>query len=95
MAYNEEHGITPRTIEKSKSPRSILDIRAQTKAYVESEEPNIAADPVVQYMSRDQLENTIAETERKMKAAAKDLDFITAAQLRDELFALRKRVKSL
>lgn len=43
-------------------------------------------------MSRDQLEKLISETEKKMKAAAKDLDFISAAQHRDELFALRKRL---
>ena len=96
MAYNEEHNITPVTVKKSMDARSILDIRASNpKAYIESQEPNIAADPVVQYMSRDQIETMIGETERKMKAAAKDLDFITAAQHRDELFALRKRLKSL
>ena len=44
-------------------------------------------------MNRDQLENLITATENKMKKAAKDLDFITAAQYRDELFALRKRLK--
>ncbi|NND06048.1 MAG: excinuclease ABC subunit UvrB [Saprospiraceae bacterium] len=97
IAYNEEHGITPKTISKSKTARSILDIRAasQANAYLEPDEPSIAADPVVQYMSRDQLEKSIGETERRMKAAAKDLDFITAAQLRDELFALRKKLKTL
>ena len=44
-------------------------------------------------MTREQLEKTIANTERKMKKAAKDLDFITAAQFRDELFALKKKLK--
>lgn len=97
MAYNEEHNITPKTIKKAIEARSILDIRGhvEPKAYIETDEPNIAADPVVQYMSRDQIEKTIQETERKMKDAAKDLDFISAAQFRDELFALRKRLKSL
>ncbi|MCB0665463.1 MAG: excinuclease ABC subunit UvrB [Saprospiraceae bacterium] len=97
MAYNEEHNITPKTVKKAIEARSILDIRGhvEPKAYVETDEPNIAADPVVQYMSRDQIEKTIQETERKMKDAAKDLDFISAAQFRDELFALRKRLKSL
>jgi excinuclease ABC subunit B len=77
--------------------RSILDVRGQVppKAYLESDEPNIAADPVVQYMSRDQIEKVVMETERKMKSAAKDLDFITAAQYRDELFALKKRLKTM
>jgi excinuclease ABC subunit B len=96
-AYNEEHNITPTTIKKSMDVRSILDVRGQVpaNAYVESDEPNIAADPVVQYMNRDQIEKVILETERKMKNAAKELDFITAAQYRDELFALKKRLKTL
>ena len=97
MAYNEEFNITPQTVKKSVDARSILDIRSKAapKAYIESDEPNIAADPVVQYMSRDQIERVIGETERKMKAAAKELDFISAAQYRDELFALRKRLKTM
>ncbi len=98
IAYNEKHGITPTTIFKSKeeilSKGSILDIRGKKKKfYTEPEESSIAADPVIAYMSREQLEKTIAETERKMKKAAKDLDFITAAQYRDELFALKKKLK--
>jgi len=52
----------------------------------------MAADPVVEYLGRDQIEKLIAETEKKMKAAAKDLDFITAAQLRDEMLALKKKI---
>jgi excinuclease ABC subunit B len=98
IAYNDEHGITPTTVSKSKaeilSSKSILDVRGKVpNAYIEADEPSIAADPVIRYMSRDQLEKLVAETEQKMKAAAKDLDFITAAQYRDELFALKKRVK--
>ncbi len=97
IAYNEEHGITPTTIHKSReeilNQRSILDIRGKNKYYIEPTEPSIAADPVIQYMSKDQLEKLIAETEAKMKKAAKELDFITAAQYRDELFALKKKVQ--
>ncbi|MCP3933175.1 MAG: excinuclease ABC subunit UvrB [Bacteroidetes bacterium] len=98
IAYNEEHGIIPKTIVKSKEEifkqKSILDIRpGQTKAYIEPEELSIAADPIVSYMTRDQIEKMIKEVERKMKKAAKELDFITAAQYRDELFALRKKLK--
>jgi len=97
IAYNEKHGITPRTVSKTKeeilASKSILDIRGGAKAYIEADEPNIAADPVISYMSRDQLEKVVAQTEKKMKAAAKDLDFITAAQYRDELFALKKRLR--
>ncbi len=96
MVYNEEHNITPTSVKKSIGVGSILDIRSnKSKAYIEPEEPNIAADPIVQYMTRDQLEMMVKETERKMKAAAKELDFISAAQLRDELFALKKRLKSI
>jgi len=99
MAYNEKHGITPTTIAKSKeeimSQKSILDIRgAVSKAYIEPDEPSIAADPLIKYMDRDQLEKMIDQTERKMKKAAKELDFMTAAQHRDELFELKKKLKS-
>ena len=98
MAYNEANGITPKTVFKSReeilNQKSILDIRGkQSQAYVEPEKPDLAADPVISYLSREQLEKYIAETEKKMKQAAKDLDFITAAQYRDELQALREKLR--
>ncbi len=98
MAYNEEHGITPTTVKKSREEimqqGSILDIRrGEGDSYIEPVEPSVAADPVIEYMNRDQLEKVIKETEKKMKAAAKDLDFISAAQFRDEVFALKKKLK--
>jgi excinuclease ABC subunit B len=98
MAYNEKHGITPQTITRTReeilTKKSILDIREGSKrAYVEPDVPSVAADPVIGYLDRDQLEKIINETERKMKAAAKDLDFITAAQYRDEMLALKKKLK--
>ena len=97
LIYNEEHGITPKTIFKSKEDiigaSSILDIRGKKKAYVESGEPSVAADPIVQFMDKDQLEKLIKTTEQRMRKAAKELDFIDAAQLRDELFALKKKLK--
>ena len=98
MAYNEANGITPTTVTKSKediiNQKSILDIRGKnTKSYyVEPEEPLMAADPITDAMDRPQLEKLISETEIKMKQAAKDLDFISAAQFRDELFALKKKL---
>lgn len=100
LAYNEEHNITPKTVTKTReeilSQGSILDIRGKkSTAYIESEEPSLAADPIVSYLNRDQIEKMIEETEQKMKKAAKDLDFITAAQYRDELFALKKRLKEV
>jgi excinuclease ABC subunit B len=99
IAYNEKWGITPTTITKSKediiNQRTVLDIRvAQPKAYIEPEEISLAADPIIAYMSKDKIEDMIKQTEFKMKKAAKDLDFISAAQYRDELFALKKKLKS-
>jgi excinuclease ABC subunit B len=98
IAYNEAHGITPRTVGKTReqilAARSILDIRGSepTKYYVENEELSLAAEPVVAYATRGQLEKMITESEKKMKAAAKDLDFISAAQFRDEMLALKKQL---
>ena len=99
MAYNEAHGIVPKTVRKSKeeilSKKTILDIRGKKDAYIEPEHPSLAADPVLEYMNKDQLEKMITNTERKMKKAAKELDFISAAQFRDELFALKERLKAV
>ena len=96
IAYNKEHGITPRTIRKSTE-----DIMKQTTvanankglepgAYVEPEEISVAADPVVKYMNKEQLQKTLEETKARMVKAAKDLDFMEAARLRDEMFVLEK-----
>ncbi|HUR31321.1 MAG TPA: excinuclease ABC subunit UvrB [Saprospiraceae bacterium] len=99
IAYNEKHGITPQTITRTReeilAKKSILDVReGNKKAYVERDTVDaLAADPVLAYMSRDQLERMVSDTERKMKEAAKELDFITAAQYRDEMLALKKRLK--
>ncbi len=100
MAYNEEHGITPTTVFKSREDimkqSSLLDQRTRDAAVYSEDEPlSIAADPLISYMSKDQLEKLIAETERRMKESAAELDFITAAQLRDELLALKKRMRDL
>lgn len=99
LAYNEKHNITPTTVSKTReeimNQGSILDIReGGKKVYIEPSEPSLAADPIVGYMTRDQIEKMMAETERKMKKAAKELDFITAAHYRDELFALKKKLSS-
>lgn len=96
-AYNEEHGITPTPLKKSK-----LTILESTKVadgdqiieYLQEETQNIAADPVVQYMSKEQLQKSIDYTQKQMETAAKELDFIEAARLRDELFALQEQLKS-
>lgn len=98
MAYNEKHGITPQTIYKSREEilgqRSILDIKGGKKqAYIESDRPTVAADPVIDYMSEEQLQRLIDETEAKMKKAAKEQDFMSAARHRDEWFALKDKLK--
>ena len=100
MAYNEKHGIIPKTVRKSReeiiNKKSILDIRGKkTAVYQEPLEPSLAADPILEKLSRDKLEKMIELTDRKMKKAAKELDFISAAQLRDELFALKKKLKEV
>ncbi len=97
MEYNEANGISPRTILRTREEilkqSSVLEIRKNSKAYIEPEQASVAADPVVAYMTRPQLEKLIKETENNMKKSAKDLDFMAAAQYRDELFALKKQFK--
>lgn len=100
MEYNADNGITPRTVLKSKEAimeqTSIADAKPSTKTYyIEPEEVRIAADPIVGYMTKPQLEKLIAETQRKMERAAKDLDFLEAARYRDELFQLREKVEKI
>ncbi len=103
IQYNEEHGITPTQIRKSLN-QSIL--RAEIDAeppkertqgarleYVEPEESAFAADPIVKRMTRQQLEKSIASTTKMMKEAAKNLDFIQAAQYRDEIIRLQKELE--
>ena len=98
MAYNREHGITPKTVFKSREAimeqTSVADSKPSAKRYyVEPEEVRVAADPVVQYMAKPELEKLIAETQRKMEAAAKELNFLEAARYRDELLQLREKLK--
>jgi excinuclease ABC subunit B len=95
MAYNTEHGITPTTIVKSKDrimeQTKVADLKKDTKKYYfENEEPDVAADPVIAYMNKDDITKLIAKTRKSMEKAAKDLDFIDAARLRDELISLEK-----
>ncbi len=96
IAYNMEHGITPRTILKSKEAiigqTSVADVKGK-RAYVEPEKVNVAADPVVAYMSRPQLQKLLQETQRKMEQAAKDMDFLEAARFRDEFLQLKERLE--
>ena len=90
LAYNEKHGITPKQVIKnsvSLVAEKQQPVAGEPYAYVEPE-PSLVADPVVQYMNRTQLEKAIERTKKQMMEAAKKLDFIEAAQLRDELVKL-------
>jgi excinuclease ABC subunit B len=93
LAYNEKHNITPRQIEKAS--RSVMaDYRekigqVQPTAYTEPQEVDAAADPVVQYMSRDALEKAIEKNKKAMEKAASELNFKEAARLRDEMYELQ------
>ncbi|QDK78438.1 excinuclease ABC subunit UvrB [Spirosoma sp. KCTC 42546] len=96
LEYNTDNGITPMTVLKSREAIMGQTKVADSKAkhfYVEPEEIRIAADPVVRYMGKGDLEKMINETQSKMERAAKDLDFLEAARLRDELFQLRDKLK--
>ncbi len=98
IAYNTEHGITPKTVGKSRAEileqTSVLEVsenkKAKARAYVEVDEVSIAADPIVQYMSKTELKKAIDQSRKDMQKAAKDTDFLLAARLRDEMFALEK-----
>jgi excinuclease ABC subunit B len=92
LAYNDLHGITPTQIFKGE--RSSFS-KVEPNAYIEPEFRNsIAADPVVQFMSKPALEKAIAKTKKAMQEAAKKLDFLEAAQLRDEMIKLEDLLKT-
>ncbi|MBP6662549.1 MAG: excinuclease ABC subunit UvrB [Paludibacter sp.] len=92
LAYNEAHGITPTAI--TKGERNSFS-KAEPNAYIEPDSSqSIAADPVVQYMSKSALEKAIAKTKKSMHDAAKKLEFLEAAQLRDELIKLEDLLKA-
>ena len=94
MAYNQKHNITPQSVHKSKAAileqTKMVDGKSRQKYYVEEETLNVAADPVVAYMTQDQLKKYIQATKKRMEAAAQALEFTEAAKLRDELAALEK-----
>jgi len=95
MAYNKKHNITPTTINKSKEEIMQQTSVVGSKSYLhpESNEPSLAEDPIIQYMGKEQLEKTIAQSKKKMQAASKDMDFLTAAEYRDEMLALKELYK--
>lgn len=106
LKYNEEHHIIPKQIEKKIGSTLAVssqtnnngkeDIRQNSKykdVYLEPEAGAFAADPIVKRMSKAELEKSIANTTALMKQAAKDLDFIQAAQYRDEIIRLQNQLK--
>lgn len=99
MAFNQEHDITPRTVQKSidqiRAQGSVLDIKGYdpSRPYALQQEEqlvNIAADEQLSYTTIPQIEKAIAQTKKQMEKAARDMDFIEAARLRDEMFRLQK-----
>jgi len=108
LKYNEEHGITPQAIVKARNRIVGLDkdtdesestggiSKAQTRMYDMEFIPEVtlAADPVIPYMNTEELERSISEMRSRMLKAAKDMDFLEAARLRDEIFKMEDLLKS-
>ena len=98
LRYNEEHHITPQAIRKERTMGNLIQAQqqAETRAYVEPEIPAaMVADPVVEHMTAEQIEKSIKATRRKMEEAAKRLDFVEAAHLRDEMLRMEERAKEM
>lgn len=96
--YNKAHGITPKTVLKSKEAilgqTKVADSKKSTRNYyVENEEATLAADPVVAYLSKDELNKMAERTRKAMEKAAKELEFMEAAKLRDEYLAIQKMIE--
>ncbi len=96
--YNLANGITPKTIIRSKDSilgqTKVADSKKSTKRYyIEEEEKSLAADPVVAYLSKDELVKMADNTRKAMEKAAKELDFMEAARLRDEYLAMQKMIE--
>jgi excinuclease ABC subunit B len=102
LKYNEEHGIIPTQIVRSKESimgqTAVADtnpVTAERNAYEENEAISLAADPVVKYMTHSQLEKAISTAKGKMLKASKALDFIEAARLRDEMKQYQELLKEM
>lgn len=97
IAYNTKHNITPTQIVKSIEASGLsgnVEYKTEPKAYVEKENINTAADPVVQYLSDDQLKKFYDQSRKAMEKAAKELDFIEAARLRDEMLGYKELIEN-
>jgi excinuclease ABC subunit B len=99
IKYNTEHHIIPQTVFKSREDimqqTSVLNVRTTSPdAYIEMEdELSMVAEPVIQYMTAEQLHKTIETTRQKMLEASRDTDYLTAAKLRDEMLSTQKLLK--
>ena len=100
LAYNEANGITPQQIKKARNlavfgtgNASEAEILKEKHAYIEPNQTHVAADPIMQYMSKDQMQKSIDRTKKLMQEAAKKLEFIEAAQYRDELLKMEDLLK--
>jgi excinuclease ABC subunit B len=98
IAYNAEHGITPRQVKKGNKTifeqSGLIDERKKVLYQEMSIEETIAADPLIKTMNADQLRKTMEQTKKNMERAAKDMDFMEAARLRDEMYALQKLIET-
>lgn len=93
MAYNEANGITPASVVKAMSSAfapAESKMPANSRYYVESEGMSLAADPLLKYMSKDQIKKRLNDARKSMEKSAKELDFISAAAYRDEINELKK-----
>jgi excinuclease ABC subunit B len=104
IAWNEKHGIIPTTVKKSKdqvfAQTSVLDIKGYNPSDPYALAPNeelvaVAAEDQEVYQTIPQVEKAIARTKKEMEKAARDLDFMEAARLRDEMFSLQKKLKEM
>ncbi|MFM2266850.1 MAG: hypothetical protein RL757_291, partial [Bacteroidota bacterium] len=99
IEYNTVNGITPRTVSRTReeiiNASSILDIRGKQQRMDSDELTQLKStgDPIIEQMNAPQLEKLLTQTEKKMKEAAKDLDFISAAQYRDEMLGIKRKLK--
>ena len=98
LAYNEANGITPQQIKKARNlavfgGNNTEEILKEKQVYIEPSSPNVAADPIIQYMTKAQMQKSIDRTRKLMQEAAKKLEFIEAAQYRDELLKLEDLMK--
>ncbi|MGV8095035.1 MAG: excinuclease ABC subunit UvrB [Mangrovibacterium sp.] len=95
LKFNEENGIIPRQIVKPTREIIGYEFRSNKTMFYpdDSLRPDVAADPIVQYMNTDALQKAILKTKKEMEAAAKELDFIEAARLRDEMYRLQEILK--